>query len=109
MSCLFASGAVGDIIYSSSIMSIRITSQDSYAVNPFRVEERLVNIGRAVVPMTFHVEVLGSAAVRNSILALKWYLPLKRNCSTRSNLLGTERNRKANLTCHTRTTNNGPP
>jgi hypothetical protein len=45
MSCLFARGAVGDIIYVLLVAIILWSRASTYAIYPFWVEERLIHVG----------------------------------------------------------------
>ena len=57
MSCRFASGAVGDIIWDSQHENQRKqTTWHAYAVDPLGIEEGLIVEGGLIEPLPLHVE-----------------------------------------------------
>lgn len=91
MSRLLAAGAVGDIIcvvLGCGLLDTLYVEVCAYAVDPFWVEEGLVDEGGAIVPLAFHVKIFGSGHVSRihitglivRTLAEGWFLQRRLLC-----------------------------
>jgi hypothetical protein len=87
MSCRFASGAVGDIIWDSQQpkQKPRQQSWHAYAVDPLGIEQSLIVEWRLVEPLPLHVEEVAA---------------LERNGSNTADLIGSDRASERDLAGH---------